>query len=117
MWDQIAPVASLELAQSRTANCVQDTLRRHRRMSITIRRAAGVRTLEWNWTAPGKQRGYTHDAALKKAAKETWRASLEPERLTEGEHRITGKTAEECYAKLISNLTETHQFLARSSPR
>ena len=60
--------------------------------------------------------GATDTRAFERAAKEDWWPALAQKYPVEGEHKITGKQADESYARLISNMTEIDQESIDFSP-
>jgi len=60
--------------------------------------------------------GATDTRAFENAARETWWPSLAPKYPVEGGHKITGKPADERYAKLISNMDVAEQECIDFSP-
>ena len=60
--------------------------------------------------------GATDTRAFKKAARETWWSPLTSKYPVEGEHKITGKPADERYARLISKMYGIEQECIGFSP-
>ena len=60
--------------------------------------------------------GATNTRAFERAAEETWWPSLRRKYPAEGEFKISGKPADELYAKLISNMNAIEQECIDFSP-